>query len=133
MGGSHLNLQELDMPRLKIKTAWIRNERALHKREMHNPLSSKRQQAEAYAAWLLQRDGIEYQASTLRVTWAMVKIKGRGQQRFCTYSVMTLDGKQYAEEFPHWAFIQPEAVEEVDEPAYDPLNDFNYVGSRDHY
>ena len=121
------------MPRLKIKTAWIRNERALHKREMHYPMSNSRQQAEAYAAWLLQRDGVAYEPATLRVASVDMKINGRRHKRFCTYSVMTLDGKQYAEEFPHWAFIQPEAVEEADEPAYDPLNDFNYVGSRDHY
>ncbi len=121
------------MPRLKIKTAWIRNERALHKRELWNPLSSPAEQAAAYAMWLLQRDGVDYDPSTLLIKSTKLKVNGRAQQRFCTYHVTKTDGRQYAAEFPHWAFIQPEAVEEVDEPAYDPLNDFNYVGSRDHY
>ena len=103
------------MSKLKIKTQWIRTERAQHKREMWNPMSTSRQQAEAYARWLLARDGVEYAPESLCVTWAMVKIKGRGQQRYCTYSVMTLDGKRHAEEFPHWAFVQKDAVEHHDD------------------
>lgn len=123
------------MAKLKIKTAWIRTERALHKREMGNPMSSKAEQAAAYAMWLLQRDGIEYIPESLLIKSTTVKINGRGQQRFCTYHALQTNGQQYGAEFPHWAFIQPEAVEDTEEeqPAYDPLNDFNYVGSRDHY
>lgn len=103
------------MATMKIKTAWIRTERALHKREMGYPMSSKQQQAEAYAHWLLARDGVEYDASSLRLTYTTLKINGRKQQRFCTYHVRQTDGSAYAAEFPHWAFVQPEPIEHHDD------------------
>lgn len=103
------------MSKLKIKTAWIRNERAQHKRELGNPMSSKQQQAEAYARWLLARDGVEYDADTLRLSYTMLKINGRRQQRFHTYHARQHDGSAYVAEFPHWAFVQPEPMEYHDE------------------
>lgn len=101
--------------KFKVTCPWIKRERAQHKRELWNPMSSQQQQAEEYARWLLARDAVEYYPDSLYVIWENIKVNGRAQKRFRGYCVRQLSNKSFKAEFPHWNFVQPDAVEHHDD------------------
>ena len=103
------------MPKLKIKTAWIRNERAQHKREMGNPMLGIREQAERYALWLCERDGIEIHPESLRVCIVTLRVGRRSEKRAQFFKAITIDGADMTGFYPHWDFVQPDAVEHHDD------------------
>lgn len=103
------------MRKFKIQCQWIRTERALHKREMGNPMIGIREQAERYALWLCERDGIEVHPESIRVCIVSLRSGRRSEKRAQFFKAITTDNEEITEFFPHWNFVQPDAVEHTDE------------------
>ena len=98
------------MPAYKIKTKWIKDERALHARRMHDPLSTDSERAISYALWLAQRDGITLPDDARSIGCAVFervgKIKRARGVRFGAVAIP----------FPHWDYIERGAVQLPDAP-----------------
>lgn len=104
------------MSKLKIKTQWIRTERALHQREMGNSMIGIREQAERYALWLCERDGIEIHPESIRVCFITLRVgRRRSEKRAQFFKAITIDGADLTTFYPHWYFVQPDAVEHHDD------------------
>jgi hypothetical protein len=102
------------MPAIKIQTKWIKNERALHKREMGNPLSTDSERAASYALWLARRDGYalpDEAANYLHIVWDKVNGKKRAKAArfYGVYSGIVF-------EFPHWDYVERGAIQLPDAP-----------------
>ena len=99
------------MPAYKIKTQWIKDERALHARRMHDPLSSDSERAISYALWLAQRDGIRlpFNARNLGcpVFERVGKVKRARGVRFGAVAIA----------FPNWDYVEQGAVQLPDDDA----------------
>lgn len=97
----------------KIKTAWIRNERAQHARRMRDPLSSDSERAVEYALWLAQRDGIELPANARGLAFPVFeKVNGIKRARGVRFGAVKIA-------FPNWNYIERGAVQlpDADESA----------------
>jgi hypothetical protein len=103
------------MAKFKIQTAWIRSERAQHKREMGNPQIGMREQAERYALWLCEREGVEVYPESIQVCIVSFKVKGRAQKRAKYFKATTIEGEHLTTFYPNWNFIQPDIVDHHDD------------------
>lgn len=93
----------------KIKTAWIRNERAQHARHMRDPLSTDSERAVEYALWLAQRDGIELPANARTMGFPVFeKVNGIKRARGVRFGAVAIA-------FPHWDYIERGAVQLPDD------------------
>ena len=92
----------------KITNPTIRAERAQHKRAMNAPQILERDQAQRYAAFLLSREGIEADPSTIDVRFDYVRVKGRNVKRAWQYRHAA---KVY--DFPHRDYVPADPVHEL--------------------